>query len=623
MKLAVSTSLIALAIAGCATNNAPPAVAVADTPPPATMPVVPAGPAMTPEGARAFVAAVEKDLADLTVIGSHAAWVNATYINEDTDALNAYFGTIGTEKAVKYATEAAKYAAVPGLDPDTARKLNILRTALVLAAPTTPGAAAELNDITTRLQSAYGKGRATHKGKTITGDDAEALMGDLRDPAQLAEIWQSWHETTGRPMRADYQKMVEIANAGAKELGFADTGAMWRSNYDMTPEQFSATYERVLEELKPLYNQLHCYTRTKLNQKYGAKIQPAEGPIRADLLGNMWAQEWGNIYDVVAPKGAGDVGYDLTDLLVKAKYDPVKMVKAGEGFYTSLGFAPLPETFWTRSQIVRPRDREVICHASAWDIDAKDDLRIKMCTKVNADDFVTIHHELGHNFYQRAYKDQPFLYQNGANDGFHEAIGDFIALSVTPEYLVQIGLLDRSKVPSADKDIGLLLRQAMDKVAFMPFGYVVDKWRYGVFDGSTPPTGYNQAWVDLKTKYQGIVPPVPRTEADFDPGAKFHIPGNTPYARYLLARVLQFQFYKAACDMAGWKGPLHRCSFYGNKEVGQRLNAMLALGASKPWPEALEAFTGTREMSGKPMLEYFAPLQAWLEQQNAGKRCGW
>jgi peptidyl-dipeptidase A len=625
MKFVCTVSLAALALAGCTTGATAPVAPIApEAAPPATAAAADALPyPATPDGARQFVADVEKDLAELYVISSHAAWLNATYINDDSDAVNAYFGTIGTEKGVKYAKQAAQYSQVQGLDPDTARKLNLLRGALVLAAPSTPGAAAQLNDITTRLQSAYGKGRATHNGKTITGDDAEALMGELRDPKQLAEIWKSWHETTGRPMRPDYTRMVGIANEGAKELGYADTGAMWRSQYDMSPEEFSAMYERVLQELNPLYVQLHCYTRTKLNQKYGNLIQPATGPIRADLLGNMWAQEWGNIYNVVAPKGAGDIGYNLEDLLKKKGYTPVEMVKAGERFYTSLGFAPLPETFWTRSQIVRPRDRDVICHASAWDVDAKDDLRIKMCTKVNADDFVTIHHELGHNFYQRAYNQQPYLYQNGANDGFHEAIGDFIALSVTPEYLVQIGLLDRSKVPSADKDIGLLLRQAMDKVAFMPFGYVVDKWRYGVFDGSIPTGGYNQAWVDLKTKYQGIVPPVPRSEADFDPGAKFHIPGNTPYARYLLARVLQFQFYKAACDMSGWKGPLHRCSFYGNKEVGTRLNQMLTMGASKPWPDALEAFTGTREISGKPMLEYFAPLQAWLEDQNRGKQCGW
>ncbi len=299
------------------------------------------------------------------------------------------------------------------------------------------------------------------------------------------------------------------------------------------------------------------------------------------------------------------------------------MFKIGEGFYSSLGFAPLPKTFWERTQFTRPRDREVVCHASAWDVDNKDDLRIKMCTKVNSDDFVTIHHEMGHNYYQRAYNQQPYLYLNGANDGFHEAIGDFVALSITPQYLVQIGLLDPKKVPDESKDTGLLLRQAMDKVAFLPFGLLVDKWRWGVFNGSITPANYNQAWVDLKREYQGITPPVARSEADFDPGAKFHIPGNTPYARYFLARILQFQFYKAACDMSGWKGPLHRCSFYGNKEVGQRLNAMLAMGASKPWPDALQAFTGSREMSAKPMLEYFAPLQRWLEEQNRGKQCGW
>jgi peptidyl-dipeptidase A len=382
-------------------------------------------------------------------------------------------------------------------------------------------------------------------------------------------------------------------------------------------------YDRLWAEVKPLYDQLHCYTRTKLNAKYGDAIQPESGPIRADLLGNMWAQEWGNIYDVVAPKGAGDVGYDVTELLKAKKKTPTDMVRIGEGFYTSLGLQPLPASFWQRSQIVRPEGREVVCHASAWDIDNKDDLRIKMCTKVNGDDFVTIHHELGHNYYQRAYNQQPYLYLNGANDGFHEAIGDFIALSVTPEYLVQIGLLERSKVPDASKDTGLLLRQAMDKVAFLPFGLLVDKWRWGVFDGSIAPTQYNAGWNQLRQQYQGITPPVQRSEADFDPGAKYHIPGNTPYARYFLARILQFQFYKAACDMAGWKGPLHRCSFYGNKEVGQRLNAMLEMGASKPWPEALQAFTGTREMSGKPMLEYFAPLQVWLQEQNRGKNCGW
>ena len=573
--------------------------------------------------ADAFVARAEKELSDYTVDASRMSWINATYITDDTDALAAKFGAQGTEMAVRFALEAAKYQKVSGLSPDAKRKLDILRGGIVLPAPTTPGAAAELNAIATKLQSSYGKGKGTLNGKPINGSDIEAEMGSNRNPAQLQEMWTSWHDNVGTPMKQDYARLVEIANKGAVELGYKDVGAMWRSQYDMPADEFAALTDKLWKQVKPLYDELHCYTRTKLNEKYGARVQPASGPIRADLLGNMWAQEWGNIYDVVAPKGAGDLGFDTTDLLAAKGYDPLKMVKTGEGFFSSLGFAPLPDTFWQRSMITKPQDREVVCHASAWDIDNKDDLRIKMCTKVNGDDFVTIHHELGHNYYQRAYNKQPFLYLNGANDGFHEAIGDMIALSITPDYLVQIGLLDAAKVPSADKDIGLLLRQAMDKVAFLPFGLLVDKWRWGVFNGSIKPQGYNDAWSSLRLQYQGITPPVDRPESAFDPGAKFHIPGNTPYTRYFLARLLQFQFYKAACDISGWKGPLHRCSFYGNKEVGQRLNAMLEMGASKPWPDALQAFTGSREMSGEAMIEYFAPLQAWLKEQNKGKQCGW
>jgi peptidyl-dipeptidase A len=580
--------------------------------------------APTAADADAFIAAAEKDLFDYTVEASQVNWVNSTYLTEDTDAMASRINAVGTEKSVKYALEAAKYKDVPGLSADTKRKLDILRTGLVLPAPTKPGAATELNQIATDLQSQYGKGRGKLNGKDISGSDIEAEMGNLQNtPAQFAEMWTSWHDNVGAPMKDDYARMVGIANEGSKELGFADTGAMWRSGYDMSPEDFAKTTERLWQEVKPLYMALHTYTRWKLNEKYGDAVQPKTGPIRADLLGNMWAQEWGNIYPLVAPKGAGDLGYDVGDLLTAQGKTPLDMVKAGENFYSSLGMAPLPETFWKRSQFLKPADREVICHASAWDVDNKDDIRIKMCIKVNSDDFTTIHHELGHNYYQRAYNKQPFLYLNGANDGFHEAIGDFVALSITPQYLVDIGLLDKAKVPSADKDTGLLLRQAMDKVAFLPFGLLVDRWRWGVFDGTIKPADYNTAWTQLRTQYQGIVPPAERPANAFDAGAKFHIPGNTPYTRYFLARILQFQFYQAACKQAGWKGPLHRCSFYGNKEVGAKLNAMLEMGASKPWPDALQAFTGSREMSGKAMVDYFAPLKKWLDQQNKGKPQGW
>ncbi len=583
------------------------------------------GPAATPTAAdaNAFVAAAEKEAFDFSVFGGQVAWVNNTYITDDTDALNARVGAEGTEMGVRFAKGAARFNNVAGLSFDTRRKRDLLRNGLVLPAPSTPGAATELNTIATRLNSTYGKGKGTLKGQPVNGSDIEAAMGTDRNPDELKEMWVSWHTNVGAPMKSDYARMVEIANQGAKELGYSDVGAMWRSGYDMTPEQFAALTDKLWSEVKPLYDQLHCYTRAKLNEKYGDAVQAKTGPIRADLLGNMWAQEWGNIYDIVAPKGAGELGFDTGELLVAKGYDPLKMVKTGVNFYSSLGFAEPAPTFWERSQFTKPRDRDVVCHASAWDIDNKEDVRIKMCIKVNGDDFVTIHHELGHNYYQRAYNKQPYLYLNGANDGFHEAIGDTIALSITPQYLVQIGLLDASKVPSPDKDIGLLLRQAMDKVAFLPFGLLVDKWRWGVFSGAIKPANYNAAWTDLRRQYQGIVPPVARDETNFDPGAKYHIPGNTPYTRYFLARLLQFQFYEAACRQAGWKGPLHRCSFYGNKEVGKRFSAMLEMGASKPWPDALQAFTGTREMSGKSMIAYFKPLMTWLQTQNKGRNCSW
>jgi peptidyl-dipeptidase A len=576
-----------------------------------------------PAQAEAFVAQAEKELAAHSLLANRAEWINRTYITEDTDAIAAEFGARGTALSVRLAKGAAKFDGVQGLSFDVRRKLDFLKQGIVLPAPEKPGAAEELNVIATRLQSQYGKGKGTYEGKPINGSDIEEAMGTIRDPERLKEMWTSWHDNVGAPMRDDYTRLVSIANEGAKELGYEDVGAMWRSGYDMSDAEFAREMDRLWLQVKPLYDQLHCYVRAKLSEHYGTKVQPASGPIRADLLGNMWAQEWGNIYDVVAPKGSGDVGYDLTALLLAKQYNPIKMVKAGEGFYTSLGLPALPETFWTRSQFVKPQDREVVCHASAWDLDNLNDLRIKMCIKVNADDFVTIHHELGHNYYQRAYNQQPFLYLNGAHDGFHEAIGDFIALSITPEYLVQIGLLDADKVPNADKDIGLLLRQALDKVAFLPFGLLMDKWRWSVFSGATSPADYEKEWNALRLRYQGIVPPMERPATAFDPGAKYHIPGNTPYARYFLARILQFQFYQAAAAQSGWKGPLHRCSFYGNKKVGERLNQMLAMGASKPWPDALEAFTGSRKMDGSALIAYFQPLMKWLEEQNKGRKLGW
>jgi peptidyl-dipeptidase A len=427
-----------------------------------------------------------------------------------------------------------------------------------------------------------------------------------------------WH-SIAPAMRDRYARWVVLGNKGAKEMGFEDLGVMWRAGYDMSPEEFTTELERLWQQVKPLYDSLHAYVRTKLVQKYGPTAVDSEGRIRADLLGNPWAQEWGNIFPLVAPPQQKQP-YDLTELLQAKKVDAIGMVKYGEGFFTSLGFAPLPKTFWDRSLLVKPRDRDVVCHASAWDIDNMDDLRLKMCIQVRGEDFVTVHHELGHNFYQRAYMNQPLLFKNGANDGFHEAIGDAIALAITPEYLNKVGLL--ATIPQSD-DTAYLLHQALDKVAFLPFGLLIDRWRWEVFSGKITPADYNKAWWEMREKYQGIAPPVPRSEADFDPGAKYHVAANVPYTRYFLARILQFQFYQAMCREAGFKGALYRCSFYGSKAAGAKLNAMLEMGQSKPWPDALYALTGERKMDAGAMMEYFAPLKQWLDEQNKGQKVGW
>ena len=570
--------------------------------------------------ARKFLDDASKRLLDLSIEAGRAAWVQENFITEDTQILAAARGEVLTGVAVDLAKQATRFDDVQ-LDAGLRRQMELLKRSLVLPSPADPKKNAELSRLAASLGAQYGSGKYCPPGggECKSLPDVEDIMRNSRDPKELLDTWIGWHKISP-PMRADYARLVEIANEGSRELGYKDTGALWRSKYDMPADAFGPELDRLWGQLKPLYDSLHCYVRARLNQKYGDAVVPLGQPIPAHVLGNMWAQEWDQIYDVVAPPSA-DPGYDLTKVLQDKKVDEVGMVKYGEKFFVSLGFAPLPQTFWERSLFKKPQDRDVVCHASAWDIDNKDDLRIKVCVKINDEDFRTVHHELGHNFYQRAYDNLPFLYQDSANDGFHEAVGDTIALSITPEYLKEVGLIDQ--VPDASKDIGLLMRKALEKVAFLPFGLLIDQWRWKVFSGEVKPADYNKAWWDLRLKYQGVRPPVARSEADFDPGAKYHVPANTPYMRYFLADILQFQLHRGLCQAAGFKGPLHRCSIYGNKEAGARLAKMLELGASRPWPDALEAVTGQRQMDATAIGDYFAPLKTWLDQQNQGQKCGW
>ncbi len=568
-----------------------------------------------------FVADVNEEARELGNRQARLEWVKSTYITPDTEALAAE----GNEQVLEFNSriiEGAKQFDGLALDGATGRAITLMKLGSSLPAPDNADKREELAAISARMESIYGKGKYCPDGEDscLSEVDLINIMGTSRDYDELLDAWAGWR-TISPPMRSDYERFVELINEGAAELGYADAGALWRSAYDMSAEEFEAEAERLWQQVTPLYDELHCYVRGKLAETYGEDKVPAGSPIPAHLLGNMWSQNWGNIYDLVQPyEGIGNL--DVTGALQAQQYDAVRMVELSEEFFTSLGLPELPETFWERSMLVKPRDRDVVCHASAWPMDGQDDVRIKMCIQPNENDLTTIYHELGHIYYFLAQKDQPPLFKNGAHDGFHEAIGDTITLAMTPEYMQGIGL-----VSSFERDdratINQQMKLALDKIAFLPFSKLVDQWRWDVFAGKVNPADYNKTWWELRTRYQGITPPIDRDESDFDPAAKYHVPANVPYTRYFLSHIMQFQFYKAMCDLAGHEGPLDQCSFFGSEEAGKQLEAMLAMGNSQPWPDALENLTGTREMDASAIIDYFQPLIGWLEEQNEGQTCGW
>ncbi|MFT3696879.1 MAG: M2 family metallopeptidase [Kofleriaceae bacterium] len=602
-----------------------------DKPPPAPPPPPTQGSGSANAGndkliaeAKQWVKDADPKLRKLIVDASLKEWDNETDITPDHEAATAKASEVQSVEITKMVKEARKFDPIlDKLDPDTKRQLMLLKFQAV-PAPDDAKQAEDMAKTATEMTSVYGKGVCT---KGADGKDkcqdvefySKALQKE-KDPAKLLATWKEWHDNVGHAERDLFVKYVGLANNGAKAIGFKDTADLWQAGYDMPSEKFGPEMDRLWGQVKPLYTQLHCYARRKLNEQYGDKIVPKTGPIPAHLFGNMWAQSWEYLYPQLEPyKGVAPI--DVTPILAKS-YDPQKMVKMGEAFYTSLGFDPLPQTFWERSMFSKPKGKDVVCHASAWDVQYNDDLRIKMCINLNMEDLWVIHHELGHDFYFQHYYQLPVIYQAGANDGFHEAIGDTIQLSMTPAYLKEKGLLD-TVVKNDKATINQQMKVALEKVAFLPFGLMIDKWRWDVFSGAVKPEEYNQHWWDLKKQYQGMSPPTERAATDFDAGAKFHVASNTPYMRYFIADILQFQFHRALCKKAGFTGPLDECSIYNNKDAGTAYAKMLSLGASKPWQDALEQLTGTREMDATAILEYFAPLQKWLLEQNKGQDCGW
>lgn len=624
------TLVLAMLGAGCgAAPTPPPAPGTSAAPSSPSEELAPSPQPATAAGAEAFVKEVNEQLLELWRQSMRAAWVKSTYITHDTEKLSAQ----ANERVMEYEARAIKAATrFDGVElpPEIKRQLYLLKYSAGLPAPSNAERRAELAELSTKMESAYGKGKFCSPKLKGKGKDPQSeclslseltkLMASSRNADLLLEVWRGWR-TVSPDIRPMYSRFVELGNEGARELGFTDMGQIWKGRYDMEGDAFVAEMDRLWKEVKPLYDQLHCYVRSRLRRRYGAAAIGDKAPIPAHLLGNMWAQDWTNIYDLVEPF-PGQGLPDLTLQLKRKKFDELKMVRLAEKFFVSLGMDPLPKTFWERSLFLRPRDRDVVCHASAWDVTLRGDLRIKMCIQVNHEDLVTIHHELGHNYYFHYYNHLPALYQAGANDGFHEGVGDTLALSVTPEYLANVGLYDR--VPDNERaELNELMKRALEGIAFLPFGKMIDQWRWDVFSGKTSPADYNSAWWKLRTEMQGVVAPTPRSEKDFDPGAKFHIPANVPYTRYFIARILQYQFHRALCRAAGYSGPLHRCSIYESREAGKKMKDMLALGASKPWPDALETISGERQMTASAIIDYYAPLMKWLAQQNGKEQCGW
>ena len=575
----------------------------------------------TAADARQFVSDYNAMLEEKQQVWARTAWVRATYITPDTEALDA----LATEQQLAFNSEtieAAKRFNGVELDDETARAIRLIKLSSVMPAPNDEALRKELAEIAQRMSSTYARGGYCPDGEDscMNLEDLTKVLAESRDFDELRDVWAGWREIS-KPIRADYERFAEITKMGAAELGFEDLGTMWRSGYDMSPDEFSAEIERLWSQVKPLYDELHCHVRAKLAEQYGDDRVPAAEPIPAHLLGNMWSQTWDNIYGLVEPY-PGVSNLDVTGAMEAQGYTVEQMFRQAEDFYTSLGMEALPDSFWDNSMFTRPADRDVVCHASAWPIDGDTDVRIKMCTRINEEDLTTIFHELGHVYYFLAYRDLPMLYQAGGHDGFHEAIGDTVVLSMTPAFLNEIGLVGDYET-NQQATINQQMKAALSRIAFLPWAKLVDQWRWQVFAGETAPDSYNAAWWTLRTTYQGVAPPVPRSEEDFDPGAKYHVPGNTPYTRYFLAFILQYQLQRALCDGTGFDGPLHECSVYGSEEAGERLWNMLSLGQSRPWRDALEELTGQRDMDASAIVEYFGPLMTWLQEQNAGRQCGW
>ncbi|XP_014283834.1 angiotensin-converting enzyme isoform X2 [Halyomorpha halys] len=588
---------------------------------------------LSEEAAAEFLKRMNKESGEKANIAANAEWDYESNITPETLANKLNVSSEIAKWKKNLWVETIKYPWKTYKNEDIKRQFKLATVLGMAALP--DDKFKRLDEVTSKMETIYSTAKICDfhdKNKCDLSLEPEIteLLRTSRDPEELKHIWVEWHKASGGKCKELYEEYVKISNEGAKLNNMSDLSELW--NFDFESETFEKDVLELWFQVEPLYLQLHAYMRKKLWDKYGENTLSRTGPIPAHLMGNMWAQTWSNLFDFTAPYPKRE-SLDVTEEMIKQNYTALKMFQVAEDFFKSVNLTAMPPLFWERSLIEKPEGKELVCHASAWDFYNGEDFRIKMCTRIEMDDLLTIHHEMGHIQYYLQYKDQPYIYKEGANSGFHEAVGDVIFLSAgTRKHLQTLGLLKGQNLNDNEQELNSLFQRALDKVSFLPFGLLVDLYRWNVFKGKTTPETYNRDWWILREKYQGVEPPVDRTEQDFDPAAKYHVVASVPYVRYFVSFIIQFQFHRALCIEAGEfdpqnpsSKPLYECSIYKNAKAGNLLGKMLKLGSSKPWPEAMEILTGQRKMDGTALLQFFQPLHDWLKAQNekSGEKIGW
>ncbi|XP_007090142.2 angiotensin-converting enzyme 2 isoform X1 [Panthera tigris] len=491
-----------------------------------------------------------------------------------------------------------------------------------------------LNTILNAMSTIYSTGKACNPNNPqeclLLEPGLDDIMENSKDYNERLWAWEGWRAEVGKQLRPLYEEYVALKNEMARANNYEDYGDYWRGDYEeewtdgynYSRSQLIKDVEHTFTQIKPLYQHLHAYVRAKLMDSYPSRISPT-GCLPAHLLGDMWGRFWTNLYPLTVPFGQKP-NIDVTDAMVNQSWDARRIFKEAEKFFVSVGLPNMTQGFWENSMLTEPgNSQKVVCHPTAWDL-GKGDFRIKMCTKVTMDDFLTAHHEMGHIQYDMAYAVQPFLLRNGANEGFHEAVGEIMSLSAaTPNHLKTIGLLPPGFSEDSETEINFLLKQALTIVGTLPFTYMLEKWRWMVFKGEIPKEQWMQKWWEMKREIVGVVEPVPHDETYCDPASLFHVANDYSFIRYYTRTIYQFQFQEALCRIAKHEGPLHKCDISNSSEAGKKLLQMLTLGKSKPWTLALEHVVGEKNMNVTPLLKYFEPLFTWLKEQNRNSFVGW